>query len=1072
MPNQQVQVRDKTTGQTQVISLDDLQSALASGKYETYEGSNVNASELGTNVRLEPKTASATLSTGNTDYVAPEDIALGQGKERQKDALQSFENKALTFAEGISDSLSFGLAHERSDKADLRRELNSGSAFAGEMAGISLGLFAGPESALAHLGENAGKSVARTVLGESGVVGKLGARALGEAGANAAITAAQATGHQVWDSLLQDKPIAVEAIAHETGLAGLLGTGFGVAGGIFSKGISRGAVEKGMGLDEFVPKAIDTFDTSTNEIRHALRQHETRIGALKEASDSGLIPKNFMADRAEKLAAAQEAEAKLAKMGNAKYALNASPKEAYRWQQATEDFHAKVQELDEVMTPKIQELGLRQQELGTPVQGPISPPPDSVPLEPGYTSEEAVGLNERMGRSSELQAKYKEIYGRDWEPVGKEQGHNEQSSEPSLSDLHKNLEDLGHKDVRNLSKTETYKKYEEIYGKDWEERLLNKPKSEVTPTSELKTNAGRKPSSRITSIDETARGKLNDLGYYHYEIDRMSPESASHAIENNVRSQELVGVNNPDIHYAPEAEMQQNASAFKDVVNNQSARVNAKTNVFKDKEYFKTKEFKPGEDQLRTGEYSKPVTDTQVVSELETPKPQTKPETSVPVSENQIVGERNLAHENMGKLKNDANLVKNTKFKKLIDDWYHDSKRVFMGSPASRAISNIDRHLGDLKVGANGRMDAAGALGFARSKGFGESSTEIGARFQQAWALNNMAKDVAKIARSPVGRGLDNKSVLAKGLGYAKRRIGGKIGAGVGGALLGHELAGDESGYWIGAALASGYIGFGGQVATSISKISNMITVAGEALLKGSRKTIATQLTRAAITKNNAWSYSQKGPIEDPIKRIQEIHQVASNPESVVHQIKNNSGDLALIHPEVLDLLIKAAQNKMHSLSIRAPKIVMDRLGNPLQPATGIMRRFLEYENSLNDLRSALENIASGNVTKDLADGLRDGWPAFQGKLANTLLNDPEALRKLPQNQLRAIENITGIDLTGHTDGQYLSRQTGAWSDAGQATASKNESIGKPQSFKINDKKVPEAKPTVNQNTNGRAPGN
>lgn len=906
MPN--VDVRDTTTGQATSIDLKDLPEALASGKYERTSASTINTQTMGTNTRTEPTSAAGELSTGNVDYVNPNVINTAGTEERQKEAYNNFEDKALTFAEGVTDALTFGLVHERGDEANLRREVNSGSAFAGEIAGIALGLKVGGQGRLAELGEQLGKQGASALFGTS----KLAARIGGEAGANMAISAAQATGHQVWDSILENKPIAVEAIAHEVGMAGLLGGGFGLLGGAFSRASTVEQVSTGSGAPEFTEKAAQVFDTSINEIRRALRQHETRIGVLSEAASEGLIPREFMPDRIEKLKLAQEAEDKLAKLGNSDYALKASPREAYKWQQTLEDLHVKVRALDEVMTPKLNEV-TKPLDMGTPglpVHGPMVGDPDGM-IPVGTTSEETLGMNERMSRSPELQAKYKELHGREWTPSeGFEQISGRQVT-PSGGE-----ENLGGK---------------------------------VTPTSGDVTGIGK----RITPSDVSA--KLNGI-------------------------------------------------EFKTIVDNQAP----------------------------AGMPDQGISFDDAIKELKGAS---------------------------GK----GNLERHQKFRKLVDDWYDESKKVFMGSPADRAVNSINAHINDFNVATGGRLDAAGSTNIARTAGFGESGTELGSRFQQAWSVNKLTNDAAKASR--LSDGVTEKTMSGKGLDYLRRRVAGKIGAGVGGALVGGGLTDSKEGYLLGAAMAAGYSGFGGRVAGSIGRISEIMAKAGDALLAGRRSTVITQ---AIVAKNNAWGYSEKGPIKDPIERIQEIHHVAAHPEMIADQITNHSGDLTTIHPEMAQLLTQAAQARMMSLSIRAPKFMMDKWNQPIAPAAGALRQFLEYENALNNLEGTLKLVASGNVTKDMGDGIRDGWPAFSGKLTSQLLNNPEKLKTLSPTALRQVEHITGVDLSNRTNGLYISRQQSGWLGNGSGQQAPNSA---PQSFKINSKS-PETGATPTQSTNGRAPGN
>lgn len=1009
---QTIQLRDKATGQPVSFQLGDVDKALASGKYEKSPASYVTTTRLGTTVESEPTDAVGALSTGNEQFVNPNIINTSQTKRQQKEALATTENKALTFAEGITDALTFGLARERGEQADIRRGVNPYSALAGEITGMGLGMVSGgPLGAtgdLARLGESGGQAVAKQIFKDfSGVAGKIGARTLGEAGANAAIATAQATGHQIFDSILEDKPMAAEAILHEAGMGVLLGAGFGALHGIFGKAPapSTASVKSGADIGEFSSQAAGTFRDSIEDLRQGIRAHETRVGVLQQLIKDRVIPSSkAMTERLEALKAAQLAEQKMAKLGSADWAINADARAAFRWQQALEDLHVKTEILDKTMTPKLLEVTERQpyRELGLPEQGPIKPEGD-VLYEKNATYKDFQGLNERMGASPELRAKYKEIWGEEWSPVKDRDGQIEAST---------GEENLGGKPTPTSSN---------------ETRVLS-PKAKPAPPLNLEHPELDAGISDITSINPNkfpveSRPNLDQLS-----VNPSAPTNTSgRPLDGRYKTEQFID-NKPTQVFEP----------------TDGAGV---TRPFAGE--GKTARFEPKPAPVEPVDVNKPS------------------DTTSPAETSEQLADK------ITKAKLDKNLSTHQKYKKLMDDWFNESKRYERGSPASKAVDSIDRRLKDLNTNTNGRLDAVDTNMVARNSGFGEATTAVGARFQQAWSVSKLTKESAKVAKMGSGLAIDEhgipKSYPMKLVDYAKRRIMGRAGATVGLALLGKELGGGEGGYYLGASLAAGYLGFGGKVAGTIGALTEKVAAAGEKLLSGRKATVAAQAINLA--KNNSWSYSDKGPIEDPIKRIQEIHNIASHPEYIQERIIANAGDLNSISPDLVDMMIKLSQHKMKELSIRAPKFMWDRLGKALPPEANALRKFLEYENAINDANHSLEAIKAGSVTKATADGFTTGFPSLSLKLNNDLLSDPVKLQAIGLNSLRAIETLTGADLTGIKDGKYILKQQEKWQSISNQSPN-GQAPGKPQAFKINSNKIPATTPTVNQSMGGRAPGN
>lgn len=357
--------------------------------------------------------------------------------------------------------------------------------------------------------------------------------------------------------------------------------------------------------------------------------------------------------------------------------------------------------------------------------------------------------------------------------------------------------------------------------------------------------------------------------------------------------------------------------------------------------------------------------------------------------------------------------------------------------PWDLANTKIRNAMDDMYRASKGRLDSAKSLGILEASGIKPAMDPITSQVDGLWAARRagrMAADEARGVATPLRQSLGE---------YVKT------------ALLGHAVVGGPAGAIM--ALATTKLGLPGKLASASGKLSRAIAKAGGKLLT---PTVVKAGTVAAA--NTPWSYSDRGPIADPVERIQEIRYLANNPQAITARVRATAGDLAEASPELVDALDRRAVGQVMALSVAAPAIAFDRLGRALSPPAGQLREFFEFENGIHDLPGLLKAVETSSLTKPQAAALQRGWASAHGRLVAQLLASPDDLANLPKNKLKTIELITGAPLTGASDPQFLTRQVMAWAPQEQPAPPK------PQAFNINP--AGPAMPT--QSPTGRAPGN
>ena len=913
-PADTVLLRDTGTGAIVPVPLANFHDAIASGRYETYGGSTVSTvGPSGGVVESTPEEALGHVAVGEATANEGERM-VEETLAAQRSALSTPADKVMTFAEGVVDAMSLGTLHEHGTQADLRRDVNSGSAFMGELAGTALGLnMSGPLKWAASAGEEIGRAAVRAAIGEAtGTLGNLALRAGAEAGMGASMMGAAALGHQVSDAVIENKPMAAEAILHEVGVGGLLGGAFGLLGGVFSRATTHADVAAGAGTAELTERAAVHLDSAVRQLDDTLARHSASMGVVDAGVEAGAIDPGAFAMRKLMLNDALAAQEALREAGTSYEALTGDAKVAGEWQAKLEDYHKTVMGLDEAMRPQLTEV-LPRTRLGEGTPAPDMAPPSEVPG-PGQMTQLADELNRRMAGSPALRDAYTMQMGGGnlaegatptWEPLGGEQ--------PAAVP-----DNLG---------------------------------GEVTPTSELKTGAERPRRSPLNTSDIPAEA----LASQQFAV---------------------LGERHPW--------------------------------------------------DMSVGEVPRAK----------------EPATAAPAQPEAA-----------------------KKYWATVNQWIKNSEGIRVSTPGDMASAAIDRHMSELVKASGARLDSAGALELGKAEGLPHPTTQIGERFQQVRGLNKAAKLAAEASRSPVM----GNSLADRGIDWAASKAGaikGNAGGAALGGLLGHAAGGGLKSA-VGMALGARYMGFAGRVAGTIGRVTRAISTAGDAILRTSTRSA---VAARAVAGNRPWAYSDAGPIQDPMQRIVELHYLAANPAVIQAKVAAAAGDLAATQPEILEHLVARAIDRIQKLSFHAPKFAMDRWGNPIAPAAGQMRRWLEYENGANDLLGTITAFERGTVTRDQAAGFRDGNPEFSGLLARQLLNVPETLQDLPPQKIRLVEMATGMNLT--TDGLKIIRQQSAWMSA-RAAGGAQQPSQPAQALKISpSQRMVAAQPLPSQSYSGRAPGN
>lgn len=882
---------------------------------------------------------------------AGHDRALREG--RRAAAFDTSGDALGTFVEGFVDALSLGLIRETGEEADLRRSANPTAAFAGNVAGIAAGMAlpVGPVAKVAGLSDDVARAAAKGLLGAGDK--SMTARVLSEATQSAALAGGQAFGHQLMDSIIEDKEFSSEAILHEVKLAGVMGAVGGVALHGISKMGSRAEIQAQGGLIGNADEAIKPYREALRAYDEVVDHAAAKVGTMRELHAQGLIPDDVLKQRVAALNKAARARDALENISEAK-ALSGTNDALYaKWQRAGVKHRAAVRELAEA------------------VDAPLPPPPRGdldklnalvdrlprlpdegmdfrVPTDPANALPTLTGLErlaqmqKRAGTSLPSARSYSGAKLVDEVPVA-QPDFGVPTRENGISGL-----------APPVVPAET--------GLEGLARIQGQVFDSLTPPQsfELPTNAGRNPSPAGPRSPNVTPGR----GMSTRETEITFPDSTGGSTPvpefRGRMAKDLPDYNEsghlndmPDFHEPGLADMKSAAES-------------------------------PAARRKAAGEEPEPAPTVDELYDLGAVQPAPPPR----------------------------------------------------ARPIDEAEARVQAAMDELAAKAGGRLDSAAGLGLFEAAGLRRAADNVGSYMDQVYALRKAAALAAKG---------NKKSTLKDALGAA---MSGGVGHALGGPL----------GAVVGVAADLMYLKRGGRIAAASGRLMQRVGASAAKLLTSTRVKAV-----AVATANIPYAYSDKGPIEDPMERIQEIQFLAGHPDAIMARVEKSAADLA-DQPDLLAALQQRAVNQVQRLAMRAPAIYFNKLGEPIAPAGGALRDFLEYEQATHDLDKVLSAVEKGTVTRAQADALRDNWTSVSVKMASAFFSDPDLLKKAPRDRLKVVEMLTGVPLTNASDPMFLARQGAAWQPPAPPAPP-----NKAQAFKMN----PDGAPTPSQsNATGRAPGN
>lgn len=393
-----VLVWDNSASSPTPIDAGQYDAALASGQYRAIPGANVTTVEGGTaTIPHDPSSGAALIKAGMATQDLGAKDAAAAANQRRRDSFDTVADGIATIGSGLVDTATLGAYHDTSTNNIIRDSVHSGKYMAAAIAGYLIP-GAGEIKALGSAGKLVGAVGKFSPVGLAerglnavthGIVPKGASAAILKAGVqggltNAGLAAAHDLVSATTDAIIEDKRWAVESIANNATLAGLLGGGLSIAGAALShiraRDVSIRAIKDQDGilnaksatsrdLHQNINDAVVAEGAGIDVHGSSLAAYDDLVKAGKLAGDDAPL----MAARRAAYAEAKAAHAKLAKINlDDVMASGSSVDDVVAARDAINDLSAKAEKLHKVMRPP---------EPGFGGAEPYRPPPEVTPAE-------------------------------------------------------------------------------------------------------------------------------------------------------------------------------------------------------------------------------------------------------------------------------------------------------------------------------------------------------------------------------------------------------------------------------------------------------------------------------------------------------------------------------------------------------------------------------------------------------------------------------------------------------------------------------------------------------------------
>ncbi len=149
-------------------------------------------------------------------------------------------------------------------------------------------------------------------------------------------------------------------------------------------------------------------------------------------------------------------------------------------------------------------------------------------------------------------------------------------------------------------------------------------------------------------------------------------------------------------------------------------------------------------------------------------------------------------------------------------------------------------------------------------------------------------------------------------------------------------------------------------------------------------------------------------------KRVEEIRQLATDPNALVDRIAGNAGPLGSVAPGVTAAMTASAQRAVQYLakaSEEPPKA--GPLAASWVPTEAERYAFAQKLEAVQDPMSVFRHAAAGTLTEDQVEAFRAVYPTLAKQAADKALEKVATAKNVPYHSMVMLSLLTGVDMDG-----------------------------------------------------------
>lgn len=166
---------------------------------------------------------------------------------------------------------------------------------------------------------------------------------------------------------------------------------------------------------------------------------------------------------------------------------------------------------------------------------------------------------------------------------------------------------------------------------------------------------------------------------------------------------------------------------------------------------------------------------------------------------------------------------------------------------------------------------------------------------------------------------------------------------------------------------------------------------------------------------------------KEPARKIEEVEEVARNPQKFIDDVAKNTAGLAEIDPEVQQSVMNTASQAAQFLNSKAPKspFAFDMFPSKMKwkPSDQELSQFNRYLKAIDDPLSIMDDMNAGLLTPEAVDAVKTVYPEIYSQMVTKMISAvTESESDLPFTKKLQLSMLIGAPVTSSQDAAFVQK--------------------------------------------------